>query len=113
MKECGFKSFNTLFDSCVLSICDYSAGVWGTKTFNKIEQVSYRGARYYLGVHRFAAIDALLGDLGWVSARTRHKLMTVKLWNRLCVMPSDRLTRKIFDWDLLYDTRRGDLVSLC
>ena len=43
LKECGFKSFDTLFQSGVLSICDYSAGVWGTKIFNKIEQVAYRG----------------------------------------------------------------------
>ena len=27
LKECGFKTFNTLFQSGVLSICDYSAGV--------------------------------------------------------------------------------------
>ena len=107
LKECGFKSFNTLFQSGVLSISDYSAGVWGTKKFNKIEQVSYRGARYYLGVHRFASTNALLGDLGWVTARTRHKILILKLWNRLCEMPFNRLTKKVFNWDLLYGSRKG------
>ena len=107
LNECGFKSFDTLFQSGVLSISDYCAGVWGTKVFNKIEQVSYRGARYYLGVHRFASTDSLLGDLGWVSAKTRHKLHILKLWNRLCEMPVNRLTKKVFSWDLLYSTRRG------
>ena len=88
--------------------------VWGerfkestSKIFEKIEQVSYRGARYYLGVHRFASTNALLGDLGWTSARTRHKLLILKLWNRLCEMPLNRLTKKVFSWDLLYSTRRG------
>ena len=107
LKECGFRSFNTLFHSGVLSISDYSAGVWGIKTFNKIEQVSYRGARYYLGVHRFASTATLLGDLGWVSARTRHNMLILKLWNRLCEMSSNRITRKVFNWDLLYGSRRG------
>ena len=90
-----------------MSICDYSAGVWATKKFDKIEQVLYRGARYYLGVHRFAPIDALLGDIGWISAKTRHKILNMKLWNRLCKLNPSRLTRKVFSWDLLYSTRRG------
>ena len=107
LKECGFKSFNTLFKCGVLSICDYAAGVWGTKRFNKIEQVLYRGARYYLGVHRFASIDALLGDLGWQPAFTRHKELILKQWNRFCQMPTNRLTRRVFSWDLLYSTRQG------
>ena len=107
LKECGFKSFNTLFECGVLSICDYAAGVWGTKRYNKIEQVLYRGARYFLGVHRFASVDAILGDLGWEPAYKRHKKLILKQWNRFCEMPLSRLTRKIFDWDLLYSTKQG------
>ena len=107
LKECGFKSFSKLFECGILSICDYSAGVWGTKKFEKIEQVMYRGARYYLGVHRFAPIDALLGDIGWVSSKTRHKILVMKLWNRLCELPSSRVTRKVLSWDLLYSNRQG------
>ena len=107
LKECGFKSFSTLFNSGVLSISDYCAGVWGTKNYNKVEQVSYRGARYFLGVHRFTSTDALLGEMGWSSARTRHKILILRLWNRLCEMSPDRLTSKIFQWDLLHSSRRG------
>ena len=33
LKECGYKPFNTLFKAGVLTIVDYSAGVWGTKSF--------------------------------------------------------------------------------
>ena len=107
LKECGYRSFNTLFQSGVISICDYAAGVWGTKRYNKTDQVLYRGARYFLGVHRFAPIDAILGDLGWVTARTRHKTLIMKLWNRLCKIPPDRLTHQVFLWDLRYGTRPG------
>ena len=107
LKECGFKSFSTLFESGVLSISDYCAGVWGIKHFSKFEQVSYKGARYFLGVHRFAPTDALLGELGWSSAKTRHKILILKLWNRLCDMSPERLTHKIFQWDLTHSNRRG------
>ena len=107
LKECGIKSFTTLFEGGVLSISDYCAGVWGTKNYNKIEQVSYKGARYFLGVHRFAPTEALLGELGWSSARTRHKLLILKLWNRLCEMPLERLPSKVFNWDLQHSGRKG------
>ena len=78
IRECGYNTFNMLFKSMVLSIADYSAGIWGTKLFNKTEQVQYKAARYFLGVHRFAPIEALLGDMGWSTARNRHKLLILE-----------------------------------
>ena len=107
LKECGYKSFNTLFSSGVISIADYSAGIWGTKTFPQIEQVQYHAARYYLGVHRFAATEGLLGDMGWSSAKFRHSVLTLKFWNRLCKLDTSRITRKVFDWDRLYSNKKG------
>ena len=83
LKQSGYKTFNTLFNSGVLSIADYCAAIWGTKNLPKIEQVSYKAARYFLGVHRYAPIEALLGDMGWLSAKSRHKLLILKFWNRL------------------------------
>ena len=37
LKVCGYNSFHTLFKSGVLSVADYSAGIWGTKIFSKTE----------------------------------------------------------------------------
>ena len=107
LKCCGYHTFNTLFTSGVLSIADYSAAIWGTKKFAKTEQVSYKAARYYMGVHRFAPVDALLGDMGWLSAESRHKILILKLWNRLCGLPNTRLTRRVFDWDRLFANIKG------
>ena len=107
IKPCGYKTFDTLFNSGVISIADYSAAIWGTKSFPKIEQVSYKAARYFLGVHRFAPVEALLGDMGWSSARNRHKLLMLKFWNRLCRLPESRVTRKIFEWDKQFSSIRG------
>ena len=107
IKECGYKTFNTLFNSMVLSIADYSAGIWGTRSFSKTEQVQYKAARYFLGVHRFASTEALLGDMGWPTARSRHKLLLLKYWNRLCNLDDSRITKKIFNWDRRFCNNRG------
>ena len=97
LKSCGYNTFNTLFNSGVLSIADYSAAIWGTKKSAKTEQVSYKAARYFMGVHRFTPVDALLGDMGWFSAESRHKFFILKYWNRLCDLPDTRLTRRVFN----------------
>ena len=108
LKEIGYNLFDTLVNAGVLTIADYSAGIWGDKVFPKTEQVQYKAARYFLGVHRFASISALLGDMGWTSARTRHKLLMFKLWNRFCYMPHHRITRIVFEWDCnFYSNKRG------
>ena len=107
LKECGYNSFDNLFKTCVLSIADYSAGIWGTKIFPKNEQVQYRAARYFMGVHRFAPIEALLGDMGWSTSKTRHNCLILRYWNRLCKLDESRITRLVFDWDRRYAHRRG------
>jgi hypothetical protein len=100
LKECSCTTFTKLYTSCVCPIIDYGAEVWGTKTFNITEQVQYKALRYFLGVHRFTPIDVLLGESGWLSVFTRHKLASIRLWNRLVNLPATRLTNIIFLWDI-------------
>ena len=107
LKSVGYNTFNTLFQSGVLSIADYSAGIWGTKVFPKTEQIQYKGARYFLGVHQFASTNCLLGDMGWINANSRHKILILKLWNRFCEMNESRLTKKIFVWDISHSHKKG------
>ena len=88
-----------------MTIC---AAIWGIKNIPKnFEQLTYKAARYFLGVHRYAPIEALLGDMGWTSARNRHKILLLKFWNRLCIIPESRITRKVFEWDRRFVNTRG------
>ena len=64
-----------------------------------------------MGVHRYAPVEALRGDMGWLSANSRHKISILNFWNRLCKIPEDRLTRRVFDWDRLYSNKRGTWSS--
>ena len=99
MKEMGFQTFTKLFNTCVTTVMDYGSEVWGGKDFSKPESVQNRAMRFYLGVHRYTCNQAVQGDMGWNSCRNRWALNMIRFWNRLIRMDSNRLTRKVFDWD--------------
>jgi hypothetical protein len=94
----GFHTFKKLFESGVCSILDYGAEIWGFKNFKEIEIIQNKAARVYLGVHRFAPLPALHGDLGWMSCLTRRKVTMFRYWNRLMQMDSYRLPKILFNW---------------
>ena len=64
--------------------------------------------RAFLGVGRVAPICALQGDLGWAPMVVYTKCEVVKLWHRLCSLPSTRISSKIFRW--LGNLRRKNWV---
>jgi len=47
---------------------------------NAVNKIQNRAMRYYLGVHKFAPIAAMQGDLGWLSVKfRRYRCMTIFL----------------------------------
>ncbi len=100
LKNMGFETFEKLFKACVLPVNEYGAGVWGYKSYSKCEQVMYKAARFYLGVHKFAPIYGLLGDVGWIPVMYRQWLSMLRLWNHLINLENHRLPKKFFEWDL-------------
>ena len=51
----GYQTYKTLFETYVLPIANYSAGVWGHKSFAAPQVLQNRVNRYYLGVHLYSA----------------------------------------------------------
>ena len=98
-KGLGYETYTKLYNSGVIPILDYCAGVWGFGNHDKINTVQNKAIRYYLGVHRFAPNLAINGDVGWYSSSTRRKVEMIRLWNRLQNMDNSRLTKKVFLWD--------------
>ena len=98
-KNLGYKTFTTLFNSCVTPILDYSSGVWGYKEFSCSESIQNRAMRFFLGVNRFTPTHAVIGDMGWDSDINRRKLNMLRLWNRLIQLDESRLSKKVFLWD--------------
>ena len=98
-KDVGYKTFTKLYNSCVVPVIDYGSAVWGGRNFKHCDQIHCRAIRFYLGVHRFAPLAALKGDMGWPDPQTRQKTAMLKYWNRLVNMSDERITKKIFTWD--------------
>ena len=97
----GFRAFKKCYDACITKISDYSAGVWGLGVYPKLDSVHNRALRCYLGVHKYAPIAALQGEMGFTPPDVRRKIELVRLWNHLISLDSDRLPRKIFDCEYL------------
>ena len=98
-KGFGYDTYTTLYESGVIPIMDYCAGVWGYNVLDKIDTVQNRALRLYLGVHKFAPNKAINADMGWITSRTRRHISMLSLWNRLVQMDDNRLTKQVFLWD--------------
>ena len=98
-KGLGYNTYTKLYNTGVVPILDYGAGVWGYNCHKRAEIIQNRAIRFYLGVHRFASNLAVNGDIGWVTCDVRHKIEMLRLWNRLLSSNDDRLVKKIFKWD--------------
>ena len=55
-----------LYESGVKPIIEYGSGVWGYVRAKECEINQSRAMRYFLGVHRFAPIAGMIGELGWI-----------------------------------------------
>lgn len=59
----GYVTFSKLFEACVCPVMEYASGVWGYRSYTKLETIQNRAARIFLGVHKFAPLLALEGDM--------------------------------------------------
>ena len=53
--------------------------------------------RYFLCVHSFAPIISLIGDTGWLPSL--YWVVILRYWNRLLSFDTNRLTRRVFEYD--------------
>lgn len=99
LKNVGYKTFTTLYKTGVKSVLHYGSTVWGSRKPSKLDCVQNRAMRYFLGVHRYTPIAAMLGDMGWFPLYIDQYIAVARYWNRLLDMSSNRLTRAIFEAD--------------
>ena len=92
-----------------MTVNNYASEIWGFKDFQCCKKVQNRAMRYYLGVHKFAPISGMQGDLGWLSVRYRWYKCMVNYWNRLVKMSDNRLTKRVFIYDR--ERNRGNWSS--
>ena len=98
-RSMGFQTYTKLYDSCVKPIIDYCSPVWSHTDSNKTELVQHRAIRAFMGVHRYAPLDGLYADMGWLPSNYSRKLEVFRYWNRLMKLENHRITKQIFVFD--------------
>ena len=64
--------------------------------------------RVYLGINRYAAKIAIIGDMGWMPGNIR-RISLIRYWNRLISLQDDRITKVLF----LHDYNSNNNTSIC
>jgi hypothetical protein len=67
----AYSTYTKLYEACVVPVMDYSSEIWGFKNYTKPNVIQNRAMRIFLGVHRFAPVAGLEGDMAWVSPQHR------------------------------------------
>lgn len=95
-----YSVYTKLYNACVCPILYYCSEIWGFKEHNTANLIQNRAIRFFLGVHNFASNAAINGDMGWTPAHIRHKINMLRFWNRLIEMDNERITKKVFMYEL-------------
>ena len=72
---------------------------WNESEIDKLEVGQNRVARMALNAPRYAAIEALRGDMGWSTFRERLTKATLRYKIRLERMDETRIARKVYLWN--------------
>ncbi len=96
----GYYTYTKLYNHEACPILDYCSEVWGFKQFKQIETNQHKAIRIFLGVHIYAHLQAIDGDMSLSSCDTRRKVAMFIYWNRLIDMDDSRLQKHVFKWDV-------------
>lgn len=107
----SYKTYTKLYESCVTPVLDYAAEVCGFKNYCKPNFVQNKAMRIFMGVHRFAPVAGLEGDMAWLSPQYRRWLIMLRFWNKLIEMDDRRIVKRIFNWS--YTKALGGTQNWC
>ena len=102
-RSCGdmcWTLFTKLYNTLVLPVLMYAAGVWGINSHNKINNVQTRAIKFFLGVGKKTSNIAAQADIGWPTVKTAQTLETLRLWCKIVNMNNQRIPYAIHTWSL-------------
>ena len=100
-RNIGFNTFTKLYYAGVNTILHYGASVWGFSNYKFGQQIQNRAVKYFLGVHKNAPNLAVQADMGWLNVKYHYHVCAIRYWNRLLQMDTERLTRQLFEHQLV------------
>ena len=101
MRSCKYDILREVWKSVAVPSIMYGMDVmaWSAKEISQLEVGQNRVARMALNAPRFAASEALRGDMGWSTFSERHMKATMSYRGRLEQMDNERLAKKVFMWN--------------
>ena len=96
LKGCEYKTFHKLYNSSVVSVFSYAAGIWDYNRGDPAHRIYNWALRYFMGVNKFTANLILQGDSGWLSPEYIFRL---RYWNRLCKLDNSFICKQIFNYE--------------
>ncbi len=91
-----YKVFTKLYNSLIIPITTYGAGIWGVNQYKEINDIQLRASKIFLGLSKSAPNNAAMGDIGWASMYGHQLSEVFRLRVRLTNMKTNRLTKVIF-----------------
>ena len=89
----------------------YCSPIWSHADISKLNQVQNKAMRVFLGVHKYAPIHGVIGDMGWSNFEYHKDVEQVRFWNKLMCMDESRITKTVFNLD--YDTCVANTSTWC
>ena len=83
-KDCGYRTYEKMYNTSVVPIFSYAAGMWGFSKDGPAEKIYNSSLQYFLGVNKFTANLFLQGDSGWLPPKYLFYLSALRYWNKLC-----------------------------
>ena len=101
IKNGGFpyNIYSLLYDTCVTSISDYGAEIFGFQEYDSNLNLHLRAIRAYIGVPKNATKAGVLSEVDWTLPIFRTQVRMVRYYHRLLKMPPNRLCKQIYNWD--------------
>ena len=93
-----YNVFSKLYETVVWPVINYSAPVWGFRSYSCIDAVHNRAMRFYLGVGKYTPNDAVAGDMGWKPPSLRQWKSVCSYWAKLSLMTNTRLNKRLALW---------------
>jgi hypothetical protein len=90
------KACINMWETLVKSILEYGAEVWGEGQWEEGEIIQREMGRRILRCSDKTTNEAVIGELGWWTMRTRRNFIKLKYWLRIVLMDDDKLLKKIY-----------------
>ena len=94
-----FSVYSLLYETCVTSVSDYSAAIFGFDEYVSSLKTQSRAIRAFLGVPKNAPNAGVLSEVEWLLPKYRMRIAMVRFYHRLIRMEHNRLTKKVYKWD--------------